>query len=87
MRKYKNKLKYRSWHRGTKEADLFLGKFYNKYVSKMSVNDLILYEEFLNLVDDNDLLYIVKGKKSWDSNFPKKIINLMEDFIKSENLR
>ena len=28
MKKYKNKLKYRSWHRGTKEADLFLGSFF-----------------------------------------------------------
>ena len=35
MEKYLNKLHYRSWHRGTKEADLFLGNFFNKYCSKL----------------------------------------------------
>ena len=49
MKKYKNKLKYRSWHRGTKEADIFLGKFYDRYASKMNKEDLVLYESFLNL--------------------------------------
>ena len=74
MKKYKNKLKYRSWHRGTKEADLFLGSFFDKYSSKMTQQDLALYEKFLNLVDDNELLYIVKGKKKWRSSFPAKIV-------------
>ena len=87
MKKYKNKLKYRSWHRGTKEADLFLGKFFDRYVSKMEGKDLVLYEKFLNLIDDVELLYIVKGKKSWDPIFPDKIVSLVEEFIKSENIR
>ncbi|MDC3023890.1 succinate dehydrogenase assembly factor 2 [Alphaproteobacteria bacterium] len=87
MKKYKNKLKYRSWHRGTKEADLFLGSFFDKYSSKMTQQDLALYEKFLNLVDDNELLYIVKGKKKWGSNFPAKIVILIEEFIKSEDIR
>ena len=87
MKKYKNKLKYRSWHRGTKEADLFLGRFFDRYVSKMSYKELVLYEKFLNLVDDNDLLYIVKGEKKWDTVFPAKIVSLVEEFIKSENIR
>ena len=87
MQKYKNKLRYRSWHRGTKEADLFLGNFFDKYVSKMSDNDLALYEKFLDLVDDNQLLYIVKGKKKWESIFPVKIVSLIEEYIKSEDIR
>ena len=87
MKKYKNKLKYRSWHRGTKEADLFLGSFFDKYSSKMTQQDLALYEKFLNLVDDNELLYIVKGKKKWGSSFPAKIVILIEEFIKSEDIR
>ena len=87
MKKYKNKLKYRSWHRGTKEADLFLGKFFDRYASKMDRKELVLYEKFLNLIDDADLLYIVKGEKGWDPIFPDKIVNLVEEFIKSENIR
>ena len=87
MKKYKNKLMYRSWHRGTKEADLFLGKFFERYESKMTDDELLLYEKFLNLIDDNDLLYIVKGKMDWDPIYPVKIVNLVEEFIKSENIR
>ena len=87
MKKYKNKLRYRSWHRGTKEADIFLGRFYDKYVFKMTKEDLILYETFLNLVNDNDLLYMVRGEISWHPEFPEKIISFIEEFIKSENFR
>ena len=32
MKKYLNKLHYRSWHRGTKESDLFLGNFFDRLV-------------------------------------------------------
>ena len=39
---------------------------------KMTEKNLILYEKFLNLVDDNDILYIVKGEKGWDLFFLKK---------------
>ena len=43
MEKYKNKLKFRSWHRGTKEADLLLGRFIDKYINIMSYEDLSKY--------------------------------------------
>ena len=87
MKKYKNKLRYRSWHRGTKEADLFLGKFFENNISKMTYNEMLLYEDFLNLVQDNDILSIVQGKKKWPVEAPKVIIKLIEDYIRSENIR
>mgnify|MGYP001171874383 CR=1 FL=1 len=87
MKKYKNKLRYRSWHRGTKEADLLLGNFFDKHSPNMNHQELLLYEEFLNLLDDNDLLYIVKGHKDWPSNFPLKIVKRLKEFIKSENTK
>ena len=40
MKKYLNKLHYRSWHRGTKESDLFLGKFFDKYGEKLLEIDI-----------------------------------------------
>ena len=30
---------------------------------------------------------MVKGEKAWDPGFPEKIINFIEEFIKSENFR
>ena len=53
----------------------------------MTKEDLILYETFLNLVNDNDLLYMVRGEISWHPRLSEKIISFIEEFIKSENLR
>ena len=87
MKKYKNKLRYRSWHRGTKEADLFLGNFFDKYSIKMSDKELQLYEKFLNNIQDNDILYIIKGQKKWPSNCDKNIIKYLEEYINSEDIK
>ena len=87
MKKYKNKLRYRSMHRGTKEADLFLGKFFDMYINKMTYEDLLLYEEFLDELNDNDILFIIKGQKEWSSKLPSKIVKLLDEFINSENFK
>ena len=85
MEKYKNKLKFRSWHRGTKEADLLLGRFIDRYINGMSYKDLLSYEKFLNELNDNDILYIIKGEKTWPTNLPKRITKMLDEFLNSEN--
>ena len=87
MEKYLNKLKYRSWHRGTKEADLFLGNFFDNNYSIMNEKELRDYEKFLVEINDNELIYIIRGEKSWPKNLPKNIIKLIEKHIRSENFR
>ena len=87
MEKYLNKLKYRSWHRGTKEADLFLGNFFDNNYSIMNEKELRDYEKFLVEINDNELIYIIRGEKSWPKNLQKKIIKLIEKYIRSENFR
>ena len=64
MKKYLNKLHYRSWHRGTKESDLFLGKFFDKHGESLNQKQLELYDYFLSITNDNDLLLFVKGEKA-----------------------
>ena len=85
MEKYLNKLKYRSWHRGTKEADIFLGTFFNKNAYKMSLKELKDYERFLFEINDNELIYIIRKEKPWPESLPKNIIKLMEIYIASGN--
>ena len=63
MKKYLNKLQYRSWHRGTKEADLFLGNFFDKYSNHFNTKNLKMYESFLNIINDDEIISMVKGKK------------------------
>ena len=87
MKKYLNKLHYRSWHRGTKEADLFLGNFFDKYISHFNTKNLKMYESFLNIINDDEIISMVKGKKKWPNNVSLEIINLLEKYIKSEGFR
>tara|TARA_B100000427_G_C14981232_1_gene365405 strand:- start:78 stop:332 length:255 start_codon:yes stop_codon:yes gene_type:complete len=51
----KKKILYRSYHRGTKEMDLLLGKFVNKYINLF--NDIELKELESLLKKDDDILH------------------------------
>ncbi|MBY0280961.1 MAG: succinate dehydrogenase assembly factor 2 [Alphaproteobacteria bacterium] len=46
------KLSYQSWHRGTRELDLVLGAFSDKYLSTFSEEEL---EEYALILKENDL--------------------------------
>ena len=48
----KKKIVYRANYRGTKEMDLLLSKFVDKYLNKLSKNELIDLFDFLNLEDE-----------------------------------
>lgn len=48
----RKRLRFRSWHRGTKETDLILGRFANRHVDELSEVDLDLFE---HLLEQNDL--------------------------------
>jgi antitoxin CptB len=47
----RKRLLFRSWHRGTKEADLLLGSFAEANLAGFSSADIACYEE---LLDQND---------------------------------
>lgn len=56
------KIHFRSHHRGTKETDLFLGSFADKYLESFNDKELIQFEEILTY-DDLDLNQWLLGKK------------------------
>ena len=56
MDKRKEKIKYRSWHRGTREADLFLGKFIDKYINDLNEILLTNFEDFINNYSDQEII-------------------------------
>ena len=45
---FKKKLIYRAGYRGTKEMDILLSSFVNKYINDFDENLLIELEKFLN---------------------------------------
>jgi antitoxin CptB len=47
----RKRLLFRSWHRGTREADLLLGPFAERHLGEMTLGQLDLYEA---LLEEND---------------------------------
>jgi antitoxin CptB len=59
----RRKLKFRSWHRGTREMDLIVGRFADAHVDRMGADELDDYERLME-IPDPDLLGWVIGQHS-----------------------
>ena len=72
---FKKKLIYRAGYRGTKEMDLLLSSFVNKYIDTFDENLLLELEKFLNFEDEIILNYYHKNikEKKIDENGISKI--------------
>ena len=57
---WRRKLVFRSWHRGTREMDLLLGRFAEAEVKDFSTDELTLYEALLS-ENDPDLYGWISG--------------------------
>jgi len=71
----KKRIIYRASYRGTKEMDILLGNFVNKYINEMNKSSLRELENFLNLEDDDILNFyqLVIVKNNIDKNGISKI--------------
>ena len=49
---YKKKLIYRAGYRGTKEMDILLSSFVNKYINELEEKDLNELDKFLKFEDE-----------------------------------
>ncbi|PCI00144.1 MAG: succinate dehydrogenase assembly factor 2 family protein [Alphaproteobacteria bacterium] len=63
MNKQRKKLIYRSWHRGTKEMDIILGKFADKFIPTCSEDTIASYELLLK-ENDPDLYNWISGREN-----------------------
>lgn len=54
------RLHYRAWHRGTREADLMIGGFFDAHHSSWGETEIALYEALMD-EEDHDLLAWVLG--------------------------
>jgi len=72
---FKKKLIYRAGYRGTKEMDILLSSFVNKYINTFEESLLIELEKFLDFEDEIILNYYQKDivKKEIDKNRVSKI--------------
>ena len=75
----KKKIIYRANYRGTKEMDILLSKFVDKYINSFSKDELEDLFKFLNLEDE--IIYNFFYKEITHSFFEKsKIGKLLKDF-------
>lgn len=63
----RKRLIFRSWHRGTKEMDLLMGSFADKYVPGFTQAELQEYTQILEL-SDPDLYDWITGQKEAPAN-------------------
>ena len=72
---FKKKLIYRAGYRGTKEMDILLSTFVNKYINEFDKNLLLELDKFLNFEDETILNYYQHDiiKDNIDTNKVSKI--------------
>ncbi len=56
----RRRLRFRSWHRGTKELDLLLGPFADRALDAMDAAELDQYEAILHVPDPDIYNWIVQ---------------------------
>ena len=76
---FKKKLIYRASYRGTKEMDILLSSFVNKYINKLDKSSLVDLEKFLDFEDEIILNFYNYNtvEKKIDEN---KISQLFKDY-------
>lgn len=58
----RKRLTFRSWHRGTREIDLLLGRFADAHVPDFDAEQLEMYDRFLNNSDPDIYNWISRAE-------------------------
>lgn len=57
----RKKLRFRAWHRGTREADLIMGSFADRFLDQFDIDMLGKFEALLDAPDLDVYDWIVRG--------------------------
>ena len=79
MDDWRKKLKFRSWHRGMKEADLILGRFADAYLPRLTEQELYQFDALLACTDQVLLDWIL-GKVEVPAEYDNNIMVLLKNF-------
>jgi antitoxin CptB len=75
----RKRLLFRSWHRGTKEADLLLGSFAERHLAAFTPEQVDRYEALL-AADDSDLLDWISGRAAAPVERESDVLRLLLAF-------
>ena len=76
---FQKKLKFKSSHRGSKEMDILLGSFVEKYIKLFNEGELQMLEAILEL-DDNDIYRYALDKVIIPKDIDNRVMQLLKDF-------
>jgi antitoxin CptB len=75
----RRRLLFRSWHRGTREADLIMGRFADAHVEGFSDAELDEYEHLLGVLE-TDLLTWITGQTAVPAEHDTAMFRRVRDF-------
>ncbi|HUI18745.1 MAG TPA: succinate dehydrogenase assembly factor 2 [Alphaproteobacteria bacterium] len=73
------RLYFRSWHRGTREMDLLLGRFAERCLDQLSEAELGQYEALLEAADP-DLYGWILGEAAIPERFDTAVLKRIKNF-------
>lgn len=78
----RKQLGFRSWHRGTREVDLLLGRFADAHMAGLDAGQLADYDRFLNN-SDPDIFNWVSGQEPLPPAEDSAVVRLLIAFYKA----
>jgi antitoxin CptB len=77
---WRKKLKFRAWHRGTREMDLIMGRFADDHLPQFSVEQLTEFEHMLTNNDPDLYNWITKREPVPDGENSSVMILLLKRY-------
>lgn len=75
----RKRLLFRSWHRGTREADLLLGSFAERHIQDFTPEQLDRFERLLEVADP-DLYNWMTGKEPVPAEYDHDVMHRLKSF-------
>jgi antitoxin CptB len=72
----RGRLRYRSWHRGTREMDLLMGSFADTHIGTFTALQLDQYEDLLHF-SDPDLYNWITGSEELPNEHASEIMKML----------
>jgi antitoxin CptB len=72
----RKRLKFRAWHRGTRELDLLIGSFADRYLPEFGMPELDQFEALLNC-QDPDVYDWMTGQKPAPEDKKGRVLDLL----------
>jgi len=77
----RKRLRFRAWHRGTREMDLVLGRFVDAHITALSDDEIVTLEALMEAPDPELYLWIA-GTADVPSNYDTALFRKIADFHK-----